>query len=87
MPLNLNVAPYYDDFDETKQYHRMLFKPGYAVQGRELTQLQTVLQNQIERFGNHVFKNGAIVSGCPVTLDIKLNYIKILDTDTEDNTI
>ena len=38
---NLNAAPYYDDFDADKNYHRILFRPGYAVQARELTQLQT----------------------------------------------
>jgi hypothetical protein len=41
----------------------MLFKPGYAVQARELTQLQTILQKQTERFGSHVFKNGSVVNG------------------------
>jgi hypothetical protein len=40
---NFNVNPYYDDFDEDKLFLRMLFKPGYAVQARELTQLQTLL--------------------------------------------
>ena len=34
---NFNVDPYYDDFDETKNFHRILFRPGAAVQGRELT--------------------------------------------------
>ena len=52
---NLNVAPYYDDFDPTDNYHRVLFKPGYPVQARELTSLQSILQNQIERFGQHFF--------------------------------
>ena len=60
---NFNVNPYYDDFDEDKLFLRMLFKPGYAVQARELTQLQTILQKQTERFGNHVFVNGSLVSG------------------------
>ena len=58
---NLNVAPYYDDFDPTDNYHRVLFKPGYPVQARELTALQSILQNQIERFGQHFFKEGAKV--------------------------
>ena len=58
---NFNTNPYYDDFDEDKKHLRMLFKPGYAVQARELTQLQTLLQNQTSRFGKHVFKNGARV--------------------------
>lgn len=60
---NFNVNPYYDDFDETKKFLRLLFKPGYAVQARELTQLQSLLQNQIQRQGNFVFKNGSLVSG------------------------
>lgn len=61
MALNLNTNPYFDDYDEGKNFHRILFKPGFAVQARELTQLQTILQNQITRFGNHVFKDGSLV--------------------------
>ena len=38
-----------------------MFRPGFAVQARELTQLQSILQNQIERFGNHVFQEGTNV--------------------------
>ena len=58
---DLNVAPYYDDFDQDDLFHRILFRPGYAVQARELTQLQSILQNQIERHGNHMFQEGAVV--------------------------
>src|SRR5210317_298714 len=58
---NLNVSPYYDDFAENKDFHRVLFRPGFAVQARELTQLQSILQNQIERHGRHVFKEGTVV--------------------------
>ena len=52
MPLNtnLNVSPYFDDFDPTKNYSRILFRPGTAVQARELTQIQSILQDQIENF-------------------------------------
>ena len=58
---DLNVSPYYDDFDEADNFHRVLFRPGYAIQARELTQLQSILQNQVERHGNHMFKEGSIV--------------------------
>ena len=58
---NLNVAPYFDDFDPTNDYHKVLFKPGYPVQARELTSLQSILQDQIEKFGQHFFKEGAKV--------------------------
>jgi hypothetical protein len=39
-----------DDFDETKNYHRILFRPGYSVQAKSNTQLQTSLQAQIDRY-------------------------------------
>ncbi len=58
---NLNVSPYFDDFDPSDGYHKVLFKPGYPVQARELTGLQSILQNQIEKFGQHFFKEGAKV--------------------------
>ena len=58
---NLNVAPYFDDYDASDDFYRVLFKPGFPVQARELTTLQSILQNQIERFGKHFFKEGAKV--------------------------
>ena len=59
--INLNVTPYNDDFDATKGYQRVLFKPGTPIQSRELTTLQTILQDQIEKFGKHFFKEGSVV--------------------------
>ena len=58
---NLNVAPYFDDFDSANDFHKVLFKPGFPVQARELTTLQSILQNQVEKFGQHFFKEGAKV--------------------------
>jgi len=63
VPTETTVFPYYDDFNEEKNFYRILFRPGYAVQARELTQLQTILQSQIERFGKHIFENGSLVIG------------------------
>lgn len=58
---NLKISPYFDDFDSSKNYQKILFKPGYSVQTRELNSLQSIFQNQIERFGQHVFKDGSLV--------------------------
>ena len=58
---NLNVSPYFSDFNPANDYHKVLFKPGYPVQARELSNLQSILQNQIEKFGKHFFKEGAKV--------------------------
>ena len=58
---NLNISPYYDDFDKDKNFYKVLFKPGYPVQARELTGLQSLLQNQVESFGKHIFKEGSMV--------------------------
>ena len=66
-PTLFNIDPYYDDFDESKNFLRLLFRPSYAVQARELTQLQTLLQNQIERFGNNVFYDGSMVMDGQIT--------------------
>ena len=67
MPLEhpdfLKNNPYYDDFSDEKNFLRVLFKPGYAVQARELTQLQTILQSQITKFADHFFKEGSKIFG------------------------
>lgn len=85
MTTQFNVNPYFDDYDETKNFHRILYRPTHAVQARELTQQQTILQNQIARFGNHVFKNGAMVIPGQITFDDKYHFVKINQTyDTEE---
>jgi hypothetical protein len=81
MPINtdLNIAPYFDDFDVEKQFYKILFKPAYAVQARELTQLQTILQNQIEQFGDNIYQEGSIIKGCNFTNLDGLEYVKLVD--------
>ena len=83
MPINtnLNQSPYFDDYDQDKQFNRILFKPGFAVQARELTQLQSILQNQIEQFGDNIFKEGSIVKGATFTNINDLRYVKLRNVD------
>lgn len=80
MALNFNAEPYYDDFDEGKGFHRILFRPGYAVQARELTQMQTQIQDQINKFGKHVFVNGSRVLGGGGHIKNDLLSIKMQDS-------
>ena len=74
---DLNVTPYYDDFTEDSNFHRVLFRPAFSIQARELTQMQSILQNQIERLGSHFFKEGAVVIPGQVGFDITYSYVKI----------
>ena len=74
---DLNVSPYYDDYDETKNFHKILFRPSNAIQARELTQLQSILQNQVERFGNHIFDEGSLVMGGTVTVNTLYEAVKV----------
>tara|TARA_Y100000817_G_scaffold101669_1_gene79500 strand:+ start:2095 stop:9198 length:7104 start_codon:yes stop_codon:yes gene_type:complete len=80
MAIDLNVTPYYNDFSAAKKFNRVVFKPGVAVQARELTQLQDYMLNTIKEFGDFVFKDGATVrggSGYPINVP----YIKVNDVD------
>lgn len=77
MALDFNTEPYFDDYDQAKDYYRILFRPSYAVQARELTQIQTILQNQVSRFGDHVFKNGSQVIPGSVNVDNQFHFIKL----------
>ena len=74
---NLNVSPYFDDFNRDNSYYKVLFKPGYPVQARELTTMQSMLQNQIEQFGNHTFKEGSVVIPGQLSYRNDLNYVKL----------
>jgi hypothetical protein len=74
---NLNVFPYYDDFDPIKDYYKVLFKPGYPIQARELTNLQSILQNQIENFGSHIFKEGSMVIPGQIRYENPINAVEV----------
>jgi hypothetical protein len=92
---DLNVTPYYDDYEDKKEYYRILYKPGFAVQGRELTQMQTILQKQITRFGRHMFEEGTIVlpgnfqlfANNDSSASKGLDYVKVRDVDNLGNNI
>jgi len=76
--LDLNRAPYFDDFDPSKNYMRVLYRPGRPVQARELNVSQSMFQNQIERFAGHIFKNGSKVSNGRANLRA-VSYVRLVD--------
>lgn len=72
-----NNSPYYDDFDATKNFYQMLFRPGNVVQARELSQIQSLLQNQVSSFADHIFEDGIRIKGGEITLDSEVTYVKL----------
>ena len=76
-PTDFNLSPYYDDFTESKKFHRILFRPSFAVQARELTQSQTQLQNQIERVSDHLFDKGAMIIPGEIGYDLEYYAVKL----------
>jgi len=77
---DLSVTPYFDDYREDKDYYKILFQPSVPVQVRELNQLQTLLQQQIETFGDHILQRGTVLEGCQFSFQKKIPYVKLRDT-------
>jgi len=85
MAIKFNTEPYWDDFiipgpdglSPKEKYQRILFRPGKAIQARELTQLQTSLQHQISSVGDHLFKDGSVVVPGTLHLHNKIDYVKL----------
>jgi hypothetical protein len=75
--INTNQNPYFDDFDDDKNFHQVLYKPSLPVQARELTTQQSILKNQLKKFGDHIFKNGSKVSGGELVLNLEYEYVKL----------
>lgn len=80
--LDFNTEPYNDDYNEDSKFYRILFRPSFAVQARELTQLQTILQNQISRHGGAIFKQGSMVVPGQVSIDTNAQYVKLTPSFT-----
>jgi hypothetical protein len=84
---DLSRKPYFDDYDVTKNFYRVLYRPAAAVQARELNQMQTIMQDQIDKFGRHIFKEGSVIEGCAFTFDNSYNYVKIKDNYANNSAI
>ena len=82
------TTTYKDDFTDSSNFHRILFNSGRVVQARELTQAQTILQNQIERMGNNIYIEGAMIKAGGITVNNSYEFVKLnttsnaLPTDT-----
>ena len=74
---NLNVTPYYDDFDKNKNFYKVLFRPGFPIQARELTSMQSILQNQVESMGTNLFKDGTMIIPGQIGYDTKVDCIQL----------
>lgn len=84
--IDFNQAPYYDDYNKdgigNNKFLKILFRPSFPVQSRELTQMQSIIQNQIEKFGSHIFKNGSKVLGGDLSIN-KVQYIVLKDNQIQ----
>ena len=74
---NIFKTRYKDDFADSAGYHRILFNPRKALQARELTQMQTIIQREVERFGKNIFKEGASVSSGGMVINSNYEFVKI----------
>ena len=78
---------YRDFYDAEDGYHRVLFNSGRALQARELIESQTIIQEEIARFGRNIFKEGALVNPGGATVDNKLEYIRLDATSVIDSAL
>jgi hypothetical protein len=90
MAIKFNIEPYWDDYNTPtadgltpkEKYNKMLFRPGHAIQARELTQMQSMLQNQVSSMGDHMFKEGSIVIPGGVSVYNNIDYLKLSAVNT-----
>lgn len=71
---------YRDDFTDSDNYYRVLFNGGRALQARELTQLQTIIQREHEQHARFVFKEGASVHSGGVQVNSRFEFAKLNTT-------
>lgn len=75
------LGAYNDDYNEDDNYHQILFNSGRALQARELTQLQTIMHNELARLGKNIFKEGATLSSGGMAVNADYEWIKISATN------
>ena len=76
----------YRDFYQAEDgYYRVLYNSGRALQARELIESQTIIQEEIARFGRNIFKEGALVNPGGATVDNKVEYVRLTPTSVIDS--
>ena len=85
MTIDLSAAPYYDDFNSSDNYYKILFNPARPVQARELTQIQSILQQQIKSGGDFTFQNGTMVIPGHLFYDNSPNFLVLNTTYNQTN--
>ena len=76
---DLSRSPYFDDYTPNSSHYAVLYRPGVPVQAREMNEVQSILQDQIDKFGRSIYKEGSVVEGCSFSFDGKYSYVKIND--------
>lgn len=87
MAIDTSISPYFDDYTEDKNFYKVLYKPGVAIQSRELNQTQTIFQNQIKRIGDYLYTDGQKITGTKPSVNIDARTIRIKDKDVTGATI
>lgn len=82
---DFNVSPYFDDYSVDKGFVSILYRPG-TVQTRELNQMQTIIQDQIARFGRNIFQEGSVVIPGGISFKPAQHFVKLnITTESYDN--
>ena len=74
---NLNISPYYDDFKKDNNFYRVSVQSGQTCTNERVDTLQSILQDQIESFGSHMFKEGSMVIPGNISYDPEYFSIKV----------
>lgn len=82
--LDINKAPYFNDYDFKNNFKHILFKAGLPVQTRELNQIQSIFRGELGSLSDHIFKNGSKVSNCRTNL-FRRDYVRLMEKDSNDN--
>lgn len=79
---NTLQGSYNDDYDANDHYHQILFNSGRALQARELTQLQTMIYEELGRLGKNIFKEGAVVNPGGCSVDSYIDWVTIISVNS-----
>ena len=77
--INFSDTPYYDDYVPSKRFQKILYKPSFAVQSRELNQSQSIINENIKNISNVILDSGDPLKPGQLIYSNKVDYIT-LDT-------
>ena len=67
---------YYDNFNASKNYEKILYRDGYTLQGAELNEAQSAAMHRLQGVADALFKDGDIIRDAGIIVNKETGEVR-----------